>query len=120
MSAVERWPEWIETYRDVTWLNGGMAVGAKARISQKRMPKLEWTVTAVEPGVSFSWETRTPGVHTLGAHTVTDAGEGRARMTLSLEQSGPGAGLVGLLVGGQTRRYVDLEAASLKRAAESA
>ena len=120
VSAVERWPELLDFYNSVEWLDGGsLAVGSRARISQKRMPKLVWTVTEVDAGRVFTWETRSPGVRTSGSHLVADLGDGRARLTLSIAQVGPGAGMAGLMTGRQTRRYVDAEAAGMKRAAEA-
>jgi hypothetical protein len=82
------------------------------------MPKLVWQVTEVEEGRSFTWVASSPGVRTVARHAVDADPEGGSRLTLTLEQEGPLAGLVGLLMGRQTRRYVRTEAAGLAAAAE--
>lgn len=120
VSSVERWPEWIETYKGARWLDGGMALGAKAEISQKRLPKLVYQVTRLDPGVEFAWESSSPGVRTVAIHKVTSGGDGRSILELQLSQSGPLATVAALLTGRQSRRYVQLEAERLKRAAEAA
>ena len=116
----QRWPEWTDSMEEVTWLDGGApSVGSRARVKQPGMPALTWTVTEMEPGHRFDWRTSSVGVTTVGTHAVAAAGDGRSRLTLGLRQSGPLAGLIGLLTGARTRRYVQMEADGLKRAAES-
>jgi uncharacterized membrane protein len=119
---VPRWPEWTESMQDVRWLDDdGLRVGARARIKQPRTPALTWTVTELDEGRAFVWEASSPGVNTVGTHAVSGAGDhGGSTLTLGLQQSGPLAWLVGALTGARTRRYVQLEADGLKRAAESA
>lgn len=119
VSCVERWPEWIETYNAARWVAGGMAIGAKAEISQKRLPKLVWQVTELNPGVEFTWETSRPGVHATAIHKITPGRDGGSLLELGLSQSGPLAAVAAVLTGRQIRRYVQLEAEQLKRAAET-
>ena len=117
---VPRWPEWTESMQDVRWLDdGGIRVGARARVKQPGMPPLTWTVTALDPGREFDWEASSPGVKTIGGHTVGSSGAQASTLTLSLTQSGVLARLVGALTGARTRKYVQMEANGLKRAAES-
>jgi uncharacterized membrane protein len=117
---VERWPEWTDSIDTVSWLDESDArVGSRARVKQPGMPALTWTVTELDPGHGFDWQTSSAGVTTLGTHTIAPLGEGRSRLTLGLRQSGALAGLVGALTGSRTRRFVQMEAAGLKRAAES-
>ena len=53
---VERWPEWTESVTSVRLLGTApLAVGSRAEISQPRIPTGTYTVTAVEPGRSFTW-----------------------------------------------------------------
>jgi uncharacterized membrane protein len=119
---VRHWPEWTESMQDVRWLDDdGIRVGARARIKQPGTPALTWTVTELDEGRAFTWEASSPGVRTVGTHAVTGAaGQPGSRLTLGLRQSGALAGLVGALTGARTRKFVQMEADGLKRAAESA
>lgn len=117
---VGRWPEWTESMQDVRWLNGdGLRIGAQARIKQPRSPALTWTVTELDAGRGFGWEATSPGVITVGTHVVSPANDHASTLTLGLTQSGALAGLIGALTGARTRRFVQLEADGLKRAAEA-
>jgi uncharacterized protein YndB with AHSA1/START domain len=117
---VPRWPEWTESMQDVRWLDeDGMRVGARARVKQPGTPPLTWTVTELDPGRVFTWEASGPGAKTIGAHTVSSSGAHVSTLTLGLTQSGVLARLVGALTGARTRKFVQMEANGLKRAAES-
>ncbi|NUR81645.1 MAG: hypothetical protein HOQ21_14525 [Dermatophilaceae bacterium] len=47
--------------RSVTLHDGPLRVGATATIDQPRIPTVRWTVTALTPGRSFTWESGGPG-----------------------------------------------------------
>jgi len=116
---VERWPEWTPTMRSVKCLDpGGMRPGAEVRVTQPRLGTAVWTVTDLEPGRSFAWIRRSPGVTTRADHVVTEGPDG-TRVALGIEHSGPLAGLARLLAGRLTGRYVETEARSLKARCEA-
>jgi uncharacterized membrane protein len=116
---VRSWPRWTSSVRTIDYRDDEtLRPGTRVRIAQPRMPKLVWQVTEVEEGRSFTWVASSPGVRTVARHAVDADPEGGSRLTLTLEQEGPLAGLVGLLMGRQTRRYVRTEAAGLAAAAE--
>jgi uncharacterized membrane protein len=120
MSDVERWPEWTASVRNVERLDPGpFAVGSRARVRQPRLPAATWTVTALEPGRSFEWQSPAPGLRSVGRHRVDGVGDGASRVTLSLIWSGPLTPVVRLLYGNLSRRYVEMEAQGLKRRCES-
>lgn len=114
------WPALTESIDRVTWERGdAIAVGSRARVAQPRMGESVWEVTEVAPGRSFVWRSSRRGVTTIGTHEVRETGPDRSQLILGLDQSGPLAPLVGLLVGARARHYVELEAAGLKRGADA-
>jgi hypothetical protein len=120
-AAVEGWPSWTDSVTDVTALDGAeLAVGRRYAISQPKFPRLEWTVTSVDPGRGWTWEQRSPGGTTVAHHVVEPIGDGRTRVTQGVDQRGPIGVVVGVLARGLTRRYLDMESRGLKAAAEAA
>jgi uncharacterized membrane protein len=120
MSDVERWPQWTESITSVQRLEPGpLALGSRARIKQPRLLPTTWQVTAIEPGRSFTWETRSPGLRMVGIHAV-EPRDGGSTARLAVESSGVLAGLLRPLLMGTGRRYVQMEATGLKREAEKA
>lgn len=119
LADVERWPERIPTVDAVERLDPGpLAVGSRTRLQQPKLPEAVWTVTELDEGRSFTWTSRSPGVAISAAHVVESQGDA-TRLTLSVTLSGPVAPVGWLMTRGLTRRYVETEAASVKRAAEA-
>jgi hypothetical protein len=115
ISDVERWPEWTASIRSVELLTPGpLAVGSRARVRQPKLPTAVWEVTELRPGRSFTWVNRSPGMTSTGVHSVSDAGVA----TLRIEQTGP-LSVLALPFLPLTKKYVQLEAAGLKRRSES-
>lgn len=119
MRDVEHWPGWTASVRAVTLLDGELALGARARIDQPRIPTTVWTVTDLTEGRDFTWEASSPGTRTTGRHAVEATGPGTCRATLSISQSGWVGSLVGRAYRSLTDRYLALEATGLKARAES-
>ena len=114
LADVERWPDWNPSARRVERLESSpLGVGSRVRIEQPKLRPAIWTVTAWEPVVAFTWVSRSPGLITTGAHGIEPSADG-ARVTLSIRFDGVLAPVVGALMGGLTRRYIELEAAGLK------
>ena len=119
MSDVERWHEWTASITSIQLLDTGpLAVGSKARVRQPQLLPAVWTVTAIEANRHFSWTTGGPGVLVTGRHSAEGI-DGGTRATLSLRYEGLLGGLVGWLTRGLTDRYLNLEAAGLKRRSDS-
>ena len=117
---VERWPTWTASVTTLELLDGpSLAIGARARIAQPRFPRLVWTVTAIEPGTSWTWVTRSPGATTTATHEVRRVDDATTRVVQTIEQRGPLGALVGRLTRRLTRRYLAMEAAGLRQRAES-
>jgi len=110
VADVERWPDRIEVYETVERAQTGpLRVGDTARVKQKGLAAGDWTVSALEEGRLFVWESRQPGVRFVGRHAVEADPDGGSRLTLTFEVAGPLTGLVRLLYGRRIRAYVDLE-----------
>ena len=118
MSDIERWPEWTPTVTRVERLGRGpLAVGQRARILQPRLPRAVWRITALEPGRSFTWVTRSPGVVVTARHSVEPAGDG-TRAHLALHFGGILGPLVARITRGLNTKYLGLEAAGLRQRSE--
>jgi uncharacterized protein YndB with AHSA1/START domain len=118
-SDVEHWPEWTASVTRLVGLDGPeLAIGKRFEIKQPRMPKLVWEVTELTPGSSWTWVQRAPGGLTVARHDVIEESDGHTRVRQLLDQRGPAGAVVGLLMRGMTRRYLDLEAAGLKARSE--
>lgn len=114
LSDVEKWPEWIEVYEEVRLADSGpLTVGARAHVKQRGLAAGDWTVTDLDEGRVFAWESRRPGVRLVGRHTVSAEPGGGSRLVLEFEMTGALSGVMGALLGRKVRRYVDLECARL-------
>lgn len=120
VSDVESWPKLTASVTHVEPLDGLVSgIGSRARVVQPRLRPATWTVTRWEPGHGFSWESKAAGMTTVGDHYV-EATAGGSRLTLRIHQHGLLAPVVGLFYRKLTRRYMEMEATGMKRAAEEA
>ena len=78
--------------------DGPMRVGSQARIKQPRQSAAVWTVTRLDEGREFTWQSRRMGLTMTGSHRLEPVGA-KCRNTLSLDVQGPGAGLFGRAFG---------------------
>jgi uncharacterized protein YndB with AHSA1/START domain len=120
MADVERWHEWTASITSIRRIEEGpFGMGSTARVKQPRFPAVTWRVTSFEPGVEFVWEAKAFGGRTIGGHRVEPLGEG-SRVTLTVELTGGLTPVFGRLTAGITRRYIEMEAAGLKKRSEEA
>jgi uncharacterized membrane protein len=118
-SDVERWPEWTASVTSLVGRDGPeLAVGKRFAIKQPGMSKLVWRVTEIEPGSSWTWVQRSPGVRVTARHFVTRQASGRTLVRQQLDQRGALGALVGRLMVKKTKRFLELEAQGLKACAE--
>lgn len=116
---VERRPERIPTVEAVQRLDAGpLAVGSRTRLRQPKLPTAVWTVTELADGSSYTWESTSPGVTVTATHIVEPHPDG-SRLTLGVTVSGPMSVVGWVLTRSLTKRYVETEADSVKRAAET-
>jgi uncharacterized membrane protein len=116
---VASWPSITPTITRLQRLDDGpMRVGSRARIKQPGQAEAVWTVTRIEDGREFTWQTRRLGLTMTGSHRLEPVGAA-TRNTLTLDVEGPGAGLFGRLFGRTMRNAIATENASFRAAASS-
>jgi uncharacterized membrane protein len=116
---VERWPEWTASVTRLVAIDGpGIAVGKRFEIKQPRLPRLVWEVTDVADSTSWTWVQHSIGGKTIASHEVIAMAGDRTLVRQRLEQQGPVGALVGRLMHGTTKRYLELEANGLKARSE--
>lgn len=118
-SDVERWPEWTASVTSLVARDGaGLGVGKRFAIKQPGMQKLVWKVTEIDPGSSWTWVQRSPGVRVTARHWVSALAGGRTLVRQELDQRGALGAPVGWLMVNKTKRFLDLEANGLKARSE--
>ncbi|MDT5141207.1 MAG: hypothetical protein QOI79_536 [Mycobacterium sp.] len=118
-SDVERWPEWTASVTSLVARDGtGLAVGKRFAIKQPGMSRLVWKVTEIDPGSSWTWVQRSPGVLVSARHWVTPQPDGRTLVRQQLDQRGLLGALVGRLMIKKTKRFLEQEARGLKARSE--
>jgi uncharacterized protein YndB with AHSA1/START domain len=117
MSEVERWHEWTPSVIAVKRNDSGpLRVGSSAHMDLRGAPKATWTVTQLDEGRAFWWESdATPRV--AGGHVIEPDGDG-ANVTLTIEPRGVVGALFSPLIVRMSRANVEAEAAGLKRRCE--
>ena len=120
LSDLEAWPQRIETVDTVELLMPApISQGSRVRLRQPKLPEGTWDITVWDAPSYFEWTQKESGTTIVAGHRVEALGEGRARLTLTLDMRGfliP----VALFYKGLTDRYMNLEAEGMKRAAETA
>jgi uncharacterized membrane protein len=118
-SDVQRWPEWTASVASLVCKDGpNLAVGKRFVIKQPGMSRLVWKVTEIDPGRSWTWVQRSPGVLVSARHDVIAQPDGRTVVRQQLDQRGVLGGLVGRLMVKKTKRFLQLEAQGLKARSE--
>jgi uncharacterized membrane protein len=118
-SDVEHWPDWTQSVTSLVGCDGpDLAVGKRFSIKQPGMSTLVWKVTEIDPGSSWTWVQRSPGVDVSARHWVIPRPYGRTLVRQELEQGGPLGALVGRMMRRKTKRFLQLEAHGLKTRCE--
>lgn len=121
LSDLEAWPRRIDTVETVELLTPApLAKGSRVRLKQPKLPEGVWDVTVWDAPTYFEWAQKTTGVTSVAGHRIEPLGEGRARLTLTLDMRGILIAIIGRFYKGLTNRYMTLEAEGMKRASESA
>jgi hypothetical protein len=119
MTDIDRWHEWTPSITRITRLrNAPFAVGTRALSRQPKFPPAIWKITSIEPGKSFTWVSRVPGLRVVARHSV-DAASAGARASLSVEIGGLLGGVWARMTRALTEKYLAFEAAGLKARSEN-
>lgn len=118
---IERWPDITPTMNKIERLDDGpIRIGSRATIRQPRLPKAVWTVTELDPPVTFRWHGRMIGVDWRAAHLHEPLGDDRSKLTLTVDGAGIAATLLGPVLKGQIAAGIASEAAGFKAWCERA
>lgn len=118
MTRFEQWPEWTASVTSLVALTPSPpGLGARYRIVQPSLQPSELTITDWQPGSRFVWVARKTGLVMTADHVIQAAPAGCA-VELIVRYEGLLGGLVGLLAGGLTRRYMAMEASGLRARSE--
>ncbi len=89
LSALEAWPQRIETVDIVELLTPApITKGSRVRLKQPKLPEGTWDITVWDAPSYFEWTQKTGGTTSVARHRVEALGEGRARLTLTLDMRG--------------------------------
>jgi uncharacterized membrane protein len=120
LSDIEAWPQRIETVDSVELLTPPpITKGSRVRLKQPKLPEGTWDITVWDAPSYFEWMQKTGGTTSVAGLRVEALGEGRARLTLTLDMRGLLIPIMMLFYKDLTNRYMHLEAEDMKRAAES-
>ena len=121
LSDLEAWPQRIETVDVVEVLTPPpFRKGSRVRLKQPKLPEGTWDVTSWDAPSGFEWTQKTGGTTSVASHRVEALGEGRARLTLTLDMRGFLVPVIAFFYKRLTNRYMKLEAEGMKQAAEAA
>ena len=121
LSDVAAWPQRIETVDTVEFLTPvPITRGSRVRLKQPKLPEGTWEITVWDAPSYFEWTQKTGGATTVAGHRVEALGDGRARLTLTVDMRGLLIPIIALFYRGLTKRYMKVEAEGMKRAAEPA
>jgi uncharacterized membrane protein len=121
LSDIAAWPQRIETVDSVELLTPvPITTDSRVRLKQPKLPEGTWDVTVWDAPSYFEWTQKTTGATSVAGHRVEALGDGRARLTLTLDMRGFLIATIGRFYRKLTIDYMNLEAENLKRAAESA
>jgi uncharacterized membrane protein len=120
LSDVSRWNEWTPTVAKVDVLDAPeLKLGNRYKVFQPKLQPAVWTVTVLTPPSTFTWESKTPGMHMVAEHILTSNGPSQTELTLTFTFNGWLDNLIGKMYGKMTEEYIQTEAKSLKKKVET-
>ena len=121
LSDVAHWPEWNPTVARVEAIDRSEpGLHNRYKVHQPKLRPVTWTVTEFASPSSFTWESRMPGILMTAEHVARPLGANQTEITLTFSFQGLLGAILGRIYGNISRTYVETEAQSLKKRAESA
>ena len=121
LSDIEGWPQRVATVETVELLTPApLTKGSRVRLKQPKLPEGTWDITIWDAPTYFEWTQKTSGTTSVAGHRVEALGDGRSRLTLTLDMRGLLIPIIALFYKKLTNDYMNLEAEGMKREAESA
>ena len=119
LGEVTSWPTWTPTVTTVRPLGDPkLSQGAIFEVKQPGLPKAKFTVESCVDGQSFRWSSHSNGVHSSADHVIESRGPNQCRVTLKFRITSRMVRVAWWMTRKKVCRFVDLEALSLKVAAE--
>ena len=120
LSDVSRWSEWTPTVAKVEALNTPeLKLGNHYKVTQPKLQPAEWIVTVLTPPSSFTWESKSTGMHMVAEHILKAKGGDQTELTLTFAFHGWLGKLIGAIYGKMSSDYIQTEAQSLKKRVEN-
>ena len=118
IAEVEHWPDWTPAVLSASRTEPGqLALGASYLVRQPDLPDRTYTVISLQDEREMIWESRATGLRMVASHEVRSTRSG-TYVKFKFSLTGLWAPLIRRLYAGKIASLVQLEADSLRRAAE--
>lgn len=119
LSDVAHWQEWTPTVTKVEVLDTPkLKLGNRYKVTQPKLQPVVWTVTELN-SANFTWESKSLGMHMVAEHVVKSISANQSEVTLTFAFNGWLGNLISKMYGKMTEEYIQTEARSLKKRAET-
>ena len=119
LSDVTHWQEWTPTVTKVEVLDTPeLKLGNRYKVTQPKLQPVVWTVTELN-SANFTWESKSLGMHMVAEHVVKSISANQSEVTLTFAFNGWLGNLISKMYGKMTEEYIQTEARSLKKRAET-
>ena len=119
LSDVAHWQEWTPTVTKVEVLDTPkLKLGNRYKVTQPKLQPVVWTVTELN-SANFTWASKSLGMHMVAEHVVKSISANQSEVTLTFAFNGWLGNLISKMYGKMTEEYIQTEARSLKKRAET-
>lgn len=119
LSDVAHWSTWTPTVTQTDVLDQPeLKLNNHYRVHQPKLQPVSWTVIALTPASSFTWESRMPGILMVAEHTLKSIATNQSELTLTFTFQGFLGEIAGRIYGEISDTYIKTEAQTLKKKVE--